>query len=468
MYEKNVLPILPGNHPDPTIVKKDGKFYMTYSTGEEKPQLLIWESEDLFTWKPFAYATDALHHGIAAPELNEHNGTYYIYVPSEGTNFVLTSKDMRNWSKPIDLKIGEIDPGFVHDRKAGKNYLHMSQGKMVPLNEDGTRVTGPMEVNYKGWAFPREWDVEGYLCLESPKLFYREPYYYLVSAEGGTAGPSTSHMCVVARAESPTGPWENSPYNPLVHCDSDDETWWTKGHGTAVEDNNGQWWIIYHAYEKGHHNLGRQTVMQPLKWLDDGWFVVDEEKSFPDFKPRLPSMSDDFAADTLSWQWAYTSNLDKSDIRVGNHQLILPGKGTEVAEANRVRLLPMHKQYRAQVQVTPKGGATGALMLYFSPHHYMGVGYDGKHLHAWLSTYNRHAVQELDLGDSCHLRLEKQNQTARFFYSRDGETWEKCEVSFDVSGFQHNVYGNYMGIQLALTAFTAGEVAFADFHYDEI
>lgn len=468
MYEKNVLPILPGNHPDPTIVKKDGKFYMTYSTGAEKPQLLIWESEDLLTWKPFVYATDALPCGVAAPELNEHNGTYLLYVPHEGTNVVLTSKDMKTWSAPIDLKIGEIDPGFVHDRKTGKNYLHMSQGKMVQLNEDGTEVTGPMTVNYQGWKFPREWDVEGYLCLESPKLFYREPYYYLVSAEGGTAGPSTSHMCVVARSTTPTGPWENSPHNPLVHCDSDDENWWTKGHGTAVEDNQGQWWIIYHAYEKGHHNLGRQTVMQPLKWLDDGWFVVDEEKNFSDFKPQLPSMCDDFASDDLSWQWAYTPALNRNDINVGNHRLVIPAKGMEPAETNWVRLIPMHKHYCAQVRVNPREGATGALMLYFSPMHYMGIGYDGQHLHAWLSTYGRHAVQDLDLGQACYLRMEKQNQTVRFFTSRDGEKWEKCEVSFDVTGFQHNVLGNYMGLRLKLMALGTGEVAFSNFEYHEL
>lgn len=62
-----------------------------------------------------------------------------------------------------------------------------------------------------------------FLCLEAPKLVFHNGFYYLSAAEGGTPGPATAHMEVIARSKSVEGPWENSPYNPLVHTKSHDE-----------------------------------------------------------------------------------------------------------------------------------------------------------------------------------------------------------------------------------------------------
>ena len=88
----------------------------------------------------------------------------------------------------------------------------------------------------------------------------------MVLAEGGTAGPPTGHMIVAARSKTIEGPWENSPYNPIVRTQSNDERWWSKGHGTLVEDRAGKWWMVYHAYENGFYTLGRQTLLEPIEW----------------------------------------------------------------------------------------------------------------------------------------------------------------------------------------------------------
>ena len=114
------------------------------------------------------------------------------------------------------------------------------------------------------------------MWLESPKLRKRGDWYYLVSAEGGTAGPATSHMVVVARSQSALGPWENSPHNPLVHTYTADEAWWSKGHGTLIDDAAGNWYIVYHAYRNGFHTLGRSTIIESVEWTEDGWPVLTE------------------------------------------------------------------------------------------------------------------------------------------------------------------------------------------------
>jgi len=83
----------------------------------------------------------------------------------------------------------------------------------LPWPKTAFPLRGAVKYNYSGWPIPRQWTIECF-CMEGPKLVKRKEYYYLTVAEGGTAGPATSHMVVSARSKSPLGPWENSPFNP--------------------------------------------------------------------------------------------------------------------------------------------------------------------------------------------------------------------------------------------------------------
>ena len=135
----------------------------------------------------------------------------------------------------------------------------------MPLADDGLSTTGPPKKVYDGWQYPADWVVEAF-SQEGPKILKHGDYYYMMLAEGGTAGPATGHMVVAARSRTIEGPWENSPYNPIVRTRSQDERWWSKGHGSLVEDRAGKWWMVYHAYENGY-TLGRQTLLEPIEGL---------------------------------------------------------------------------------------------------------------------------------------------------------------------------------------------------------
>ena len=67
---------------------------------------------------------------------------------------------------------------------------------------------------------------------------------------------------------------QDVPNNPVVRTESRDEYWWSRGHATLVEDVAGQWWMIYHGYEHGFWTLGRQALLEPIEWTEDGWFVA--------------------------------------------------------------------------------------------------------------------------------------------------------------------------------------------------
>ena len=176
------------------------------------------------------------------------------------------------WSDPVDLKIGYIDPGHITDEK-GNRYLYFSNGTYVPLSEDGLRTTGEARKVYDGWTIPNDWSIECF-CMEGPKLTKHGDYYYLTVAEGGTAGPATGHMIISARSRSPLGPWENSPYNPILRAQNNSQQWCSIGHGTLFDDAENKSWIVFHGYENGYYNMGRQTMLLPVEWTKDGWYKI--------------------------------------------------------------------------------------------------------------------------------------------------------------------------------------------------
>ena len=224
-------PILSGDHPDPSVLKDGDDYYMTFSSFDAYPGLVVWHSRDLVNWPPIGPALRKNVGAVWAPDLVKHGGRYYIYFPGVGpyrSNYVVWADDIRGpWSDPIDLKIGRIDPGHAVGPD-GRRYLFLSAGYRATLAPDGLSVVGEPVKVYDGWPIPASFVIEGF-AQEGPKILRRGDYYYMVLAQGGTAGPPTGHMIVAARSRSIDGPWEHSPHNPIVRTRSAAEPWWSKG-----------------------------------------------------------------------------------------------------------------------------------------------------------------------------------------------------------------------------------------------
>jgi xylan 1,4-beta-xylosidase len=458
--------IMAGDYPDPSIVRVGRHYYMTHSSFHYTPGLLVWHSLNLIDWEPIGHAIhEHVGGSIMAPDLIYHEGLYYIYFPAGGTNWVVTAdKPEGPWSEPVDLKVGYIDPGHAADEE-GNRFLFLSEGYMIRLSRDGLSTVGDLRKVYDGWRYPKEWLTEGFY-LESPKLTFKDGYYYMTSAQGGTAGPATSHMIVSARSRSMEGPWENSPYNPIVRTKHRSETWWSKGHGTLVDTPEGNWFVVYHAYEKDYYTLGRQTLIEPIQWTADGWFIaVDAEGGAVPDTAAVAQSSDGALvladAGRLGVHFHFFGGERHGDYRIEDNRLVLKAVAKQHAEP--LLCIPMHHAYTAEVSITVEGEAEGTLGLFYKPGFYCGIGFDGK----GTFVFRNHNTSERNIVSrgTVTLRIVNDHHEVSLHFRDLTGQWTKLDHGFELSGYHHNVLGQFLSLRIALNATGEGNVKFSDFSY---
>ena len=117
-------PVMGGDYPDPTLLRVGETYYMTFSSFESSPALVLFRSTNLVDWEPVGPACPEPWGSVFATDLVEHAGRYYMYIPfmptswsrvDEPTIAVMWSDDIEGeWNGPFDTGLrGYIDPGHV-------------------------------------------------------------------------------------------------------------------------------------------------------------------------------------------------------------------------------------------------------------------------------------------------------------------------------------------------------------------
>ncbi|MBK8042428.1 MAG: family 43 glycosylhydrolase [Haliscomenobacter sp.] len=470
-------PILSGNYGDPSIVRRGNDYFMAFSRGDG---MILWHSRDLVNWTPvIRHFLPEGYQRVWAVDLQYFKDQFYLYMPinsypgrKEGEtgfgNFVITAKNPEGpWSEPIKIDIpkppgidhwGAIDPGVIRT-PGGKFFLYLSAGWALPLDESGTKSTGHAQKVYDGWEYPASWNVEC-KCLESPKLFFKDGYFFLVSAQGGTNGPSTAHMTIVARSKSPLGPWENSPFNPLTHTYSEDERWWHQGHGTIFEATDGSWWTVFHGRLKNYTGLGRATLLMPVEWTPDGWPVIKDGFQPWNLIPKPPGenighgfpLSDSFLSSELGPLWHF-DNAKKMLFKPGNGQLQVTATGNNHRDGTLLTLGAVNNSFEVTVEIElPGEDATAGLALEND-----GLVFNGRSATFTEGPDWRMNQATFSSRETGHIFFKIRNfrKDISLFYSDDGAAW----TSFGKGIRREDSY------RIKLFAAGTGQAVFRNFKY---
>lgn len=288
-------PILRGFQPDPSICRVDGTFYIATSTFEYLPGIPIHASTDLVEWRlighaihdegQFDFSAVPDSRGMFAPTIRHHDGLFYVACTQMdggevSGSFYVTARDAAGpWSHPVLLPDARgIDPSlFFHEGRAWwtgcrevlePEFEGETEVWLRELDLERGELVGDETVIWTRTQYRAVW-------AEAPHLYYRDGWFYLVTAEGGT---SFEHSVMVARSRDVAGPYLPCPRNPVLthrHLGHGAEVQ-NVGHGDLVEDGDGQWWMAVLASRPidGHHILGRETHLARVDW-EDGWPVVN-------------------------------------------------------------------------------------------------------------------------------------------------------------------------------------------------
>lgn len=459
-------PVQRGFFPDPSVIRVGEDYYMVNSTFQYFPAIAISHSTDMIHWEVIGHAiTNSEYldlqdirnsHGIWAPDISYSNGKFIIMATlrlnGDGTRdnnvlrrqLVVTSDRPEGpYSKPSFLEVDSIDPShFVDDD--GKHYVVISPGiNLVPLSDDCTKVIGDTIPVWKG---------TGERCPEGPHILKHNGYYYAILAEGGTG---YGHGINVGRSKNLFGPYEASPYNPLMRQTDKDALIQRSGHGKLIETQNGDWWVYYLLGRRNQGNyttIGRESGLDPVKWLDDGWFIIGNGKpSSVQKAPDLPPMEvkkwtrDDFDSDTLNLNWEFVRNPDKGSYslteRKGYFRIwTRDGRLDEIRAKNTLLRREQELSYEASTKVEfypTKNGEQAGLTCYYSTATYARFSLcyeEGRKLQLVI---NRNHGEEI-ISEVCdiknvpiYLKVVVKNLTREFYYSYDGENYVKAGVLND-------------------------------------
>ncbi|WP_043627559.1 glycoside hydrolase family 43 protein [Nonomuraea candida] len=279
-------PVLPGFHPDPSILRVGDDYYLATSTFEWYPGVRVHHSRDLVNWRSLGGILNERRlldlsgvpdsGGVWAPDLTYANGLFhlvysvmdhYAHGYKDVANYLVTAPAIEGpWSDPVRLPGRGFDAALFHDDD-GSSYLLT----MVFDSRPGRGFAG-IELQPLALDAPPRLILENRNVTEGPHLYRVDGWYYLMVAEGGTG---YEHRVSVLRSRSLEGPYEEDPAGPMLTSRHDPGLELQKaGHGCLVRTQGGEWYLAHLAARphgpRGRCVLGRESAIQKVEWVD-GW-----------------------------------------------------------------------------------------------------------------------------------------------------------------------------------------------------
>lgn len=308
-----VNPVIADDFPDPFVLRA-GDVYYAYATTDGAQHIQLAKSTDLVTWEELNDPLPKLPLWSTgdtwAPEVAKTSAGYVLYYTAHDSD--IKRPDMAG-SQCITLAVSESPEGPFVDRSDkplvcqgpqggsidgtpfvdadGRRYLiWKNDGNccglptrffIQELSADGLKLVG--KASDMGLVNDEPW--EGAL-IEAPTLLLRDGTYYLFYSANGY--DSEFYAIGYATSTSLHGPYKDAPENPILSSAwGRDPTSEARGpgHQSLVEDDDGELWIVYHAWDKdavGYSNGGQRTVWIDKLLFKNGKPVVDGPNDDPE------------------------------------------------------------------------------------------------------------------------------------------------------------------------------------------
>ncbi|HEX4273007.1 MAG TPA: glycoside hydrolase family 43 protein [Rhizomicrobium sp.] len=528
-------PILKGFNPDPSVLRVGDDYYIATSTFEWYPGVQIHHSRDLKNWRlltrPLRRASqldmrgDPDSCGIWAPCLS-HDGEQFHLIYTDVKrygrtsvggaagaslrdfhNYMVTSKTIDGeWSDPVYMNSSGFDPSLFHDDDGRKWFVNMLWDHRPGQN----RFAGIVAQEYS----PREKKLIGERAnifkgtslglTEAPHIYKRDGFYYLLTAEGGTAW---NHAVTMARSRNLLGPYELHPDRYIMSArNRPDAALQRAGHADLVETQTGETYMVYLCgrplKNRGRCTLGRETAIQKMQWRD-GWLYTEGEPALPQITTPAPSLTphpfppaperDDFDAPDLGidFQWlrtpqprdVFSLTARKGHLRIYGRESI-GSLFTQGLVARRQQSHCYSSETLMDFEPTHFQQAAGLVCYYGgNKFHYLHVSHDeahGKHIRVMS------ALPDAPVGDAftapislppgpVGLRVEVDEERLWFAYRLAGGPWQRLSQTFDASILSDeaqmpgspNFTGAFVGMACQDMAGTAAPADFDWFSYRE-
>ncbi len=474
-------PVLPGFHPDPSIVRVGEDFYLVTSTFSFWPGLPIFHSRDLVNWQLIGHAIDrpgmidtsglGTNRGLFAPAITHHNGRFWILntcIACRGNFVISADRPEGPWSDPVWLPFDGIDPSmfFDDDGKAWIVYNDLPPGEpqydghralwLQQFDPQGQRLVGARTLLVDGgvdFSTKPVW-------AEGPHIYKVDGWYYLMAAEGGTAD---QHSQTIYRSRSVTGPYVPGPVNPILTQRGLDparpDRVEATGHADLVQLADGSWWGVFLATRPFAQDpagqstlLGRETNLLPVRWVD-GWpRFLDPGQALPPLNER-PDLPASPASDWSQWRDDFSGPLSPEWIRLrspGAVQLwgvdqdagqLWVTAGPEAAgslghQAFTGRRLRHHgATVTTRVDFAPQAaGDFAGLLAIMDESHFLALGVEGTGTGRRVVARLRDATSDAEAGEpvasaplerdgSVELRLQLDGGTAHLAWRQGANRW---------------------------------------------
>jgi alpha-N-arabinofuranosidase len=490
-------PIIPGYHPDPSICRVNDDYYLVNSSFHYFPGVPIYHSTDLVNWELIGHCLSRSEQvdlsganfgsGIFAPTIRYNNGTFYMIttnVSHDGNFIVYTDNPANEWSNPIKVEQGGIDPSLFFEN--GKCYMVSNPDGYLTLCEINPLTGETLSPSRKLWTGT------GGRYPEGPHIYKKDGYYYLLISEGGT---EYAHNITIARSRDIYGPYESNPANPiLTHCNQIGQNNQIQGTGHAdlVQAPDGSWWMVCLAFRTqsgNHHLLGRETFLTPVRWDDDAWPVVNGNGTIqlemcadlPNQISQQTSLSfkqNISAKHHLDNNWVYLRKKVDENYKYTDNSIRLYGTQESLNSPEYPTFIGRPLQninFSATTNLRLNGNNTGdkaglSLFMDANSHYDISIrqNLNGKNevvVEYWLGELH-HIECAIELSSNkCALRVSGNEGYYTFYYSENNRDYRQL-AKMDVKYLSSETAGGFTGIMIGLFAEStkASSKSFGEFY----